>query len=164
MVRCSLAAQFAVDPVRHLTYGSGPKGCPRLRQALASFLNSNFHAREPVRKEDLLILPGVTSVVDTLAWTICNEGEGIIIPQPLYTGFAVDLPTRARAVIVPALFQSLEGYQGFDDVFDPAFNVRALEKALKDAQDKGIKVRAFLLTKYGPLSLDAAEESLTVCF
>ncbi|KAL2259214.1 hypothetical protein VTK26DRAFT_7184 [Humicola hyalothermophila] len=142
----------AVDSVRHLTYGSGPKGCPRLRRALASFLNANFRPREPVGHDNLLIFSGVTSVIDNLAWSICNEGEGIIIPQPFYTGFAVDLPTKARAVIVPALFQSLEGYQGLDDVFDPGFNKRALERALAHAKERGIKVRAFILTNpHNPL-------------
>lgn len=144
---CSPTVQLVVDPIRHLTYGSGPKGCPRLRQALASSLNSNFRPVKSVQKEDLLILSGVTSVVDNLAWSICNEGEGIIIPKPFYKGFQVDIPTRARAVIVPAHFQTSGDYRGFDDIFDPKFNIKALETALKDANDKGIKVRAFLLTK-----------------
>lgn len=148
-----MTIQIAIDSVHHLTYGSGPKGSHRLRRALASFLNTNFRPREPVNYDHLLILPGVTSVIDTLAWSICNEGEGIIIPQPFYTGFAVDLPTRARAVIVPALFQSQEGYQGLDDVFDPEFNKRALEKTLADTQGRGIKVRGFILTKSGSLQL-----------
>jgi aspartate/methionine/tyrosine aminotransferase len=139
--------QLAVDPVHHLTYGSGPKGSPRLRQALATFLNSNFQPREDVRHEDILIMAGVTSIIDSLAWAICNEGEGIIVPHPFYLGFAVDIPTRARAVIVPALFQTLEDYKGFDDVFDAQMNIKSLETALKEAKEKGIKVRAVLLTK-----------------
>jgi aspartate/methionine/tyrosine aminotransferase len=99
---------IAPDPVSHLTYGFGPKGSPRLRQGLAALLNSNFQPREPVRYEDILILPGVTAVIDSLAWAICNEGEGIIIPQPFYGGFAVDMATRARGVFVPAPFQTLD--------------------------------------------------------
>jgi aspartate/methionine/tyrosine aminotransferase len=140
-------SQLAVDPVHHLTYGSGPKGSPRLRRALASFLNTHFQPRDPVQHENILVLGGVTGVVDSLAWALCNEGEGIIVPHPFYLGFSVDLPTRARAVIVPALFQTLEDYKGFDDVFDPGMNIKSLEAALKDAQQKGIKVRVVLLTK-----------------
>lgn len=92
-------------------------------------------------------MAGVTSVIETLAWSLCNEGEGIIIPQPFYTGFAVDIPTRARAVIIPAPFQVLEDYQGLDDVFDPVMNIKALERALRGAEAEGVKVRAVLLTK-----------------
>ena len=90
---------------------------------------------------------GVTAVVDSLAWALCNEGEGIIVPHPFYLGFSVDIPTRARAVIVHAHFQTLEDYKGFDDVFDPAMNIKALEAALQGAQQEGIKVRAVLLCK-----------------
>ncbi|KAJ4289459.1 hypothetical protein N0V88_006940 [Collariella sp. IMI 366227] len=157
-----------VDPVHHLTYGSGPKGSPRLRKALASFLNSTFKPRESVRHEDILIMAGVTSVIDALAWTLCNDGEGIIIPQPFYTGFAVDLPTRSRAVIVPALFQTLDEYKGFDDVFDPAMSIKAMEKALQDAEARGVKVKAVLLTNpHNPLgrcySADAIKEVASFC-
>ncbi|KAH6856082.1 pyridoxal phosphate-dependent transferase [Chaetomium sp. MPI-CAGE-AT-0009] len=148
----SMNKSTTVDPVLHFTYGSGPKGSPRLRQSLASFLNSNVRPREPVRQEDILILTGMTGVIDSLAWSICNEGEGIIIPQPFYPGFAMDIPTRARAVIVPASFQTLEGYKGFDHVFDPDMNVKALEKPLRGAEEKGIKVWAVLLTNpHNPL-------------
>ena len=89
----------------------------------------------------------MTAVVDSLAWALCNEGEGIIVPHPYYLGFSIDIPTRARAVIIRAHFQTLEGYTGFDDVFDPAMNIRALEAALQGAQQRGIKVRAVLLCK-----------------
>ncbi|KAK4098344.1 putative aminotransferase class I and II family protein [Parathielavia hyrcaniae] len=146
------AKNCAVDPVRHLTYGSGPKGSPRLRRALASLLNSHFRPREPVRYEDILVQSGVTAVIDSLAWAICNEGEGVIVPHPFYMGFSLDIPTRARAVAVSAKFQSLASYSGFDDVFDAEMNVEALDKALKGAQEKGIKVRAVLLTNpHNPL-------------
>jgi len=92
-------------------------------------------------------MAGVTSVIDNLTWALCNEGEGIIIPQPFYLGFATDIPARARGVIVPAEFQSIEAYRGFDDVFDAGMNVKALEAALKGAEEKGTRVRAVLLTK-----------------
>ena len=59
----------------------------------------------------------------------------------------MDIQTRAKGVIVPALFQPLEEYQGFDDVFSASHNIKALENALKEAEEKGIKARAFLLTK-----------------
>ncbi|KAK4237343.1 putative aminotransferase [Achaetomium macrosporum] len=147
-----ITKNVVVDPIHHLTYGAGPNGSPRLRKALASFLNSNFQPRGPVSHDDILILPGVTSVIDCLAWSICNEGEGIIIPQPFYMGFAVDIPTRARGVIVPALFHPLEDYRGLDDVFDSGMNIKALESALRGAEEKGIRIRAVLLTNpHNPL-------------
>lgn len=101
----------------------------------------------PVQHRDLLILPGVTSVVDALVWSICNEGDGIILPTPFYSGFSADCRTRARAIIVPAYFQAFEDYRGFDDVFDAERSLKALEKAFGDAEGRGIRVRAVILTK-----------------
>ncbi|KAK4189482.1 putative 1-aminocyclopropane-1-carboxylate synthase [Podospora australis] len=135
-----------VDPTSHLTYGYGPRGSPRLKKTLASFLNSNFNPRETVQHDDILIMAGVTPIIDALAWTLCNEGEGIIIPQPFYAAFATDIPTRARGVIISALFQSLEGYTGFDDVFDAEMNKKALAVALARAKSQGVTVKAVLLT------------------
>ncbi|KAK3987206.1 putative 1-aminocyclopropane-1-carboxylate synthase [Cladorrhinum sp. PSN332] len=135
-----------VDPVSQLTYGSGPKGSPRLKRALASFLNDKFEARESVSPEDIIVMAGVTPVIDSLTWAICNEGEGIIIPQPFYAGFSSDVPTRARGVVIPAWFQDLEGYTGFDDVFDAEMNKKALQRALEQAASQGIKAKAIILT------------------
>ncbi|AEO60892.1 hypothetical protein MYCTH_2310609, partial [Thermothelomyces thermophilus ATCC 42464] len=85
-----IGRNLAVAPVHHLTYGSGPKGSPRLiRQALASYLNSSFQPHRAVRHEDILVLSGVTSVIDSLAWSICDEGEGIIIPQLTWPPYIV---------------------------------------------------------------------------
>ncbi|KAL2193660.1 putative aminotransferase class I and II family protein [Corynascus similis CBS 632.67] len=158
----------AVEPVHHLTYGSGPRGSPQLRLALASYLNRSFQPRKAVRHEDILVLPGVTSVIDNLTWSICNEGEGIIIPQPFYSNFFVDTATRARAVIVPALFQSLEGYKGFDDIFDPSMNRKAFEEALRGAEEKGIRIRTVILTNpHNPLGrcypVETIEEIASFC-
>ena len=140
-------SKLDVDPVRHLTYGTGPKGSKRLRAALASFLQSNFRARDEVKPSEIVILAGVGSTVDSMTWALCDEGEGVIIPRPLYTGFRVDVPGRNRAVILPAAFQDIDGYKGFDDVFDPAVNAKALERAYEKAKQEGGKPKALIISK-----------------
>jgi bifunctional pyridoxal-dependent enzyme with beta-cystathionase and maltose regulon repressor activities len=139
--------QVTVNPIQHLTYGTGPRGSKRLREALASFFNSNFEAREKVEYSDIVILSGVGSTVDSIIWAICNEGDGVIIPQPLYAGFQLDVSGRSRAVLVPAPFQDVQGYQGLDDIFDPKMNRKAFEKAYEKAMSDGITPRAVILTK-----------------
>ncbi|KAJ9136510.1 putative Acc synthase [Pleurostoma richardsiae] len=151
----------SVRPAEHLTYGKGPKGSPRLREALAWFFNTNFKAREKVTEDKIIVLSGVGSVVDSMAWAICNEGEGIMIPRPLYAGFRMDIPTRNRAVIVPASFQDLQGYKGLDDVFDPEFNRKAFEQAYDKALAKGITVKAVILIHpHNPLGRPYPVETL----
>ena len=115
---------------------------------MASFLNTKFQARDHVSEKEVLILPGVVAVLDALAWSVCNDGEGILVLKPFYTGFNPAVSTRARAVLVPASFQDVEGYQGLDNIFDPEMNRKALENALLQATRDGITVRAVMLSKY----------------
>lgn len=126
----------------------GPRGSPRLKKALAAFFNSDFRAHEPVKDTDVLILPGAMAVLDALAWSICNEDEGIITPMPFYTGFRPGLAERSSGVLIPASFQGIEGYQGLHYVFNPEMSRQALENALDKASRDGVKVRAVVISKY----------------
>jgi hypothetical protein len=99
--------------------------------------------------DQIIVMTGLTSVIEALAWSICNEGEGLLIPVPNYSGFAIDLPPRSRAVLVPATFRDLEGYSGLGSVFDTAFIVAALGKALEKARNDKMVIRGVLLTRYG---------------
>ncbi|EPE28208.1 PLP-dependent transferase [Glarea lozoyensis ATCC 20868] len=130
----------------HLGYGVGPRGSPRLKRALALFFNSEFRTSEPVLERELLVLPGVAAVIDALTWSTCNDGEGIITPVPFYTGFKPLISGRSRGILVPAPFQCIEGYQGLDDIFDPSMNKKALENAIIQATQDGVKVRAVMIS------------------
>jgi hypothetical protein len=96
----------------------------------------------------------VSAITDALIWCICGDGEGILIPQPLYTGFQVDIQMRSRGVIVPVGFQGVEGFgvNGLDGVFDKGMNEIALQTTLEDSLKKGVPIRAVLITKYVLLS------------
>lgn len=118
-----------------------------MRRAAARFLEIDFGSLVPITDDDIFITPGLTSAVDAIVWAICNEGDGIIIPRPLYNGFKIDVQHRTGAVVVEAGFCDLDGYHGIDDVFDAAMNRRALEQAFERAQNDGIRVRAVLIAK-----------------
>lgn len=138
---------MAVLPINHLTYSTGPWGSLRLRRAAASYLNSEFQSRETITSDNIFITPGLTSAVDSLSWAICDEEDGILIPQPLYNGFHVDIMSRSNAQIVGVTYDGIDGYSGLDDLFCPEVNKKAIEAALRKAQDAGITVRALLITK-----------------
>ena len=95
----------------------------------------------------MIILPGVGSAVDVVTWSICDEGEGILVPQPLYNGFELDVTLRARGVLVPAPFHPLEGYRGLHDLFDPEMNWKALQGALENAKAKGTKIKGVIIAQ-----------------
>jgi len=139
---------LAIDPIQQLTYGRGPRGSLRLRKAVAGVFNSDFGAREPVTYDQITVMSGVTAVTDALVWSICDEGDGVLIPQPFYTGYDMDVSQRARGVIIPVPFQGIAGYASFDDAFDsPVVVRRAFEAQLESARQAGGHVKAVLVTK-----------------
>jgi aspartate/methionine/tyrosine aminotransferase len=143
-----IKSNFEIDPLSHFTYGRGAQGSPRLRTALAAFINDRFSPRQETQADDFVITAGVTAAIDHATWCICNEGEGILFPAPLYTGFTNDVPTRSRGKLIPVQFRREDGTLDLNDVFDPQANTTCLERALGEAQRDGIRVRAVMITKY----------------
>lgn len=116
----------------HLTYGHGPQSSPNLRSALADLFNNCFRARKPTQAQEFVVTSGVSSALDAATWGICSEGEGVLVPRPLYTGFTNDVPTRSRGKIVPVSFAREDGEMKWEDVFDAEANVRALQRKKRE--------------------------------
>ncbi|TQW07336.1 aspartate aminotransferase [Cordyceps javanica] len=138
--------KLAVCPSKHLTYSTGPRGSRRLRQALAEYYTDEFSARE-LTVDNVFITCGLASAIDALAWATCNDGEGILVPLPLYNGFTVDILNRSNARVVGITYTDIEEYSGIDSIFLPDLNTRALEAALCRANKEGITLRALLISK-----------------
>ncbi|KAL3305054.1 cutinase transcription factor 1 beta [Colletotrichum asianum] len=136
-----------VLPLDHLTYSTGPRGSLRLRRVLAAFMNKEFHPRDAVTANDLFITPGLASGLDAVAWSICDEGEGILVPQPFYNGFSFDLLNRSNTRVIGVSYQGMEGCSKLEDIFRPEVNRLALEAALNKARGEGVNVRALLISK-----------------
>ncbi|EYE96675.1 uncharacterized protein EURHEDRAFT_552413 [Aspergillus ruber CBS 135680] len=61
-----------------------------LQDAAALFLTEGPQYRETIMADNVFITPGTASTLDALAWAVCNDGKGILIPQPLYNGFNIN--------------------------------------------------------------------------
>jgi len=119
------------------TYGEGPWGTKRLRQAMAKHMNKHFHPVDDIRADEILFANGVTSICEMLGFTIAEPGDGILIGQPIYQAFRGDFGTRANVNLVFAPFEGV-------DQFSTAC-VAKYEQALLKAQESGTKVRALLI-------------------
>ncbi|KAJ4029480.1 hypothetical protein NW753_014216 [Fusarium oxysporum] len=108
-----------VLPVNHLTYSTGPRGSHRLRRAAASIWMDEFNPREPIGVDNIFITPGLASAIDALIWAICDEGDAILIPLPLYNGFNVDVFNRSNVRVIGVSYTGVKGYSTLDDLFDP---------------------------------------------
>ena len=119
------------------TYGNGPWGSPRLREAMASHMNRHFNPHQPVIPDDILFANGITSLCELLGFTIAEQGDGILFPSPVYNAFQTDFSAKAG---VKCVFTPFHG----TDQFNPAC-VQKYEDALIKAESEGVKVRALLL-------------------
>ncbi|KAH0420386.1 aspartate aminotransferase [Colletotrichum camelliae] len=117
-------------------------------------MNKEFHPQDTVTANDLFVTPGLASGLDAVAWSVCDEGEGILVPQPFYNGFSFDLLNRSNTRVIGVSYQGIEGYSNLEDVFRPEVNRSALEAALEKARREDVTVRALLISKcYSPETL-----------
>ncbi|KAI1025290.1 hypothetical protein LB504_010024 [Fusarium proliferatum] len=155
--------KVTVHPVNHLTYSTGPRGSHRLRLAAANFLTDEFKPLKPLGIGNILITPGLASAIDALAWTFCDEGDAILIPQPLYNEFKVDILNRSNVHVIGVPYIGIEGYKTLDHVFDPEVNRKAITSALDEAKKHGIRVKALLISNpHNPLGRCYPSKTLEV--
>ncbi|KAH8801500.1 1-aminocyclopropane-1-carboxylate synthase-like protein 1 [Xylogone sp. PMI_703] len=143
-----------------LTYGDGPSGTVELRTALSAFYNRSFNPKEPILPEHVTTGAGATALLDALGFALADEGEGILISQPLYVGFIDDFNDRASVKVVLAPMKG-------DDPLGINGVVRH-EEALLDAEKRGQKIQALMICNpHNPLgtcySREVLESYMSLC-
>ena len=63
---------------------------------MAKHINRYFKPLEPLDPQRLLFANGVTSLCEMLGFTICDEGDAILLSKPIYQAFKSDFGSRAR--------------------------------------------------------------------
>lgn len=96
-------------------------------------MNDEFQSRETITIDNVFITPGLASAIDALTWVICNEGDGVLVPQTYYNGFDVDILDRSNARVVGVPCNGIEGYSDLDDLFHPEVTRKAIEAAFSKA-------------------------------
>ncbi|KAI5808589.1 pyridoxal phosphate-dependent transferase [Peziza echinospora] len=136
-----------------LTYGDAAIGSTRLRTNLASFFNDYFHPFEQVKVEEIIVSTGVSSIVDQVAWATCNEGDGVLVSRPVYSGFAIDVSARSRAVLVPVSVGDIDPLS--------VDAIACYESQLLASAAAGTKIKALILANpHNPLGKCYSVESI----
>ena len=126
-------------------YNASSPGLPSLFEGLLKLYNNDpFNPAVPVTTDHIYVSSGCTSLLDQFSWTLCNEGDGVLIGKPCYGGFVPDMTGRSK--VTPVLV-SLKG-------IDP-FSTKAVERFEEElvlAEKRGIKVRVLVLSNpHNPL-------------
>ncbi|XP_030853067.1 1-aminocyclopropane-1-carboxylate synthase-like protein 1 [Strongylocentrotus purpuratus] len=126
-----------------LPYGDR-NGSLRLRKALSGFLSScsGQKAPETLDPDKFIVLNGVTSALSAMAYVLCDKGDTILTPAPMYGAIPRDLLFQYGAKTFPVYLSSkaeLDGREPFE------LTVPLLESALEKAKQEGHNVRALFL-------------------
>ncbi|KAK4549430.1 hypothetical protein LTR36_006427 [Oleoguttula mirabilis] len=113
-----------------------------LSTAVASFMNNYFEPAHPVQAEEVLVTNDVSSLIDLVAFNLCDPGEGILILVPTYAMFRTDLCARAGVELVKVSTADIP------DQFSAAYSLQVvakLEDSMAACRSRGVKVKAMLL-------------------
>ncbi|KAL9632617.1 MAG: hypothetical protein Q9164_005210, partial [Protoblastenia rupestris] len=122
---------------KDFSYGEGPWGSPRLREAMAKHINRHFKPHTPIDANRLLFANGVTSLCEMLGFTICDPGDFVLLSMPIYQAFKSDLGSKARVGCEYVSFGDVDQFE--------VGGVAKYEDAIIEAEKAGKRVRALIL-------------------
>ncbi|KAK6085909.1 ACC synthase [Seiridium cupressi] len=124
-----------------LSYGA-VSGGPGLLKAMAAFFNRHFRPSSLLTKEHIIAANGVTSLIDLIAWTLCNPGEAIIYPTPTFYMLDYDTTVRSDVKAVPVSCSHIRD-QFVSSSADAL--VAALEAAVDVQAKQGVRCRVLFI-------------------
>ncbi|TAQ84268.1 hypothetical protein B7494_g7403 [Chlorociboria aeruginascens] len=144
------ASKNATD--KDFNWPHGFWGEARLLTALSSLFNTYFAPFEVVGNKNIVLTSGAAGSLDGLAWSVCDAGEGVLIPCPYHAGaYEVFLSMHTGVVPIPA------GVGSMDDIFGAGM-IPTLEEALRNAS---APVKAVVVTNpHNPLGRCYSKENL----
>ncbi|KAK6591769.1 hypothetical protein H4I96_12202 [Botrytis cinerea] len=146
-----------------LNWPHGFWGEARLLTALSSLFNAYFAPFEPVENHHVVLTAGAAGSLDGLAWSLCDAGEGVLVPCPYHAGKNSSLPPLDSRRL-RGLSQHSHRYHpipvnvgALDDVFGEGM-IPTLEKGLRNAT---VPVKAMVLTNpHNPLGRCYSKQNL----
>lgn len=144
------------------------QGHDRCREAMLRFLRRHvfLHNGNPVSEDEwkitadhLLLTNGCGPALEHLTFALCDPGDVILTPAPIYAGFLMDVGGRAQARLITVPMDTDLPYR---------LDLDALDQATDDARATGRRVRALLLSQpYNPigvcLSAEEMEQAVAWC-
>ncbi|ETI26568.1 hypothetical protein G647_03346 [Cladophialophora carrionii CBS 160.54] len=131
-------------PSKAFTYGDGPLGSSRLRDAVARFLNRRLKPAVALEMRHVIVTNGVSHSIEHTSWAFCNPGDGYLLGRPYYRAFIPDIALRPGVEVLTVDFGKT----------DP-MSVEAVgeyEKVLLAAKDRGVHAKALMLcSPHNPL-------------
>ncbi|XP_072046929.1 1-aminocyclopropane-1-carboxylate synthase-like protein 1 [Amphiura filiformis] len=124
-------------------------GHPALRAAIAEFLTERGNAPQPLDSNKIIVMNGITSCIDALAFSIGDPQDAFLCPTPYYGFILRDVSMRSQMQLFHVHLSS-KPRPGESEPFQ--LTVERLEEALQQAKDQRINIRGlFLMNPHNPL-------------
>ncbi|MFC1748886.1 aminotransferase class I/II-fold pyridoxal phosphate-dependent enzyme [Pseudomonadota bacterium] len=141
---------FALN--KHYLHYAEFRGIHSLRKRIALFLEQVSFIKE-VSPNNIVIGNGVSSLLESLAYTLFDEGDAVLIPSPCYSGYHDDFSARFGVKIITAPM-SLDN--------DFALDMDIIKRRYKEAVADGEQIKALLINSpNNPLGHVYSEKVLT---
>ncbi|XP_033744656.1 1-aminocyclopropane-1-carboxylate synthase-like protein 1 [Pecten maximus] len=111
-----------------------------LRRNIGKFLGTKLKLSEPLDPEKIVLLDGVTAVLNATALAIADEGETILCPIPTYGRILNDIEEVAGA-----RFYKVPMFKEYDTGDAAEFQLSVIEKYYHKAIDEGHTVKGVIL-------------------
>ncbi|KAI1762791.1 aminotransferase GliI-like protein [Hypoxylon sp. FL1150] len=127
-------------------------GEAQLLEYLSLLFNNYFAPFESVESKNIVLTAGAAGSLDGLAWSICDPGDGILVPCPYHSGaYEVFLSIHTGVIPIPV------GVDNLSDVFGEGM-IPTLEKGLRNAT---VPVKAVVVTNpHNPLGRYYSKDNL----
>ncbi|OWF56070.1 probable inactive 1-aminocyclopropane-1-carboxylate synthase-like protein 2 [Mizuhopecten yessoensis] len=116
-------------------------GMSRVRKTFSKFIEDRFKSKMKIQEEKIILLSGVATTINALAFTLADVGDVFLCPTPAYTRLKYDMLDIGGVDIyeVP-MFD--------DESSDDPCKMRSdvLESYLLKAKQRGLTVRGVILT------------------
>lgn len=105
---------------------------------MAAHLNSILSPHAPIKPANIVVATSATALGGMLGFTLAEPGDGILVSRPIYGRFELDYGVEAGVEIVYADTDP-------EEAFHPDHAVLKYEMALKEAEKRGVRIRAVII-------------------
>ncbi len=135
---------------QHIHYGQ-LHGIPSFRVAIAGFMEEILKISD-VNPDNIVVASGASAILESISMSLFEDGQGLVVPTPFYTGFIHDFSTRFNVKVLQYPLSPHNNYE---------LEIDGLKKVIEKAKKDGIIVRAILMcSPQNPLGITYSDRKL----